>query len=206
MYLVAQSRNGVSSHEMRRLLGVTLKTAHRINLRIKGLMVEEFGPCTGEVEADETMVGGRHWGKRGRGAFKKTVVFGMLEREPKRVRAFIVPNCKATSLEPLIRQHLDPKAVFITDELKTYIGVAYRMGVRHRRVNHSAHLYAEGPFHTNSIENFWGQLKRSLDGTHHSVSPRYLPLYVAEYAFRYNHSSSDLFQLLLDQVMRPADG
>lgn len=157
---------------------------------------------SGEVEADETMVGGKRKGRRGRGAAGKTVVFGKLERGSKRVSAAIVPNVKAATLLPHFTDSVAKGTKLITDELKSYRKIARIEGMEHDTVNHGAGEYARGMTHTNTIENFWGQLKRSLDGTHHVISPKWLHLYVSEFAFRYNHRlvPVPMFDLLLSRV------
>jgi len=156
----------------------------------------------GEVEADETMVGGKRKGKRGRGAAGKTVVFGKVSRSKKRVNASVVKNVQAKTLLPQFTGSIAKGTKLITDELKSYKKIAQVLDAEHATVNHGAGQYVDGNVHTNTIENFWGQLKRSLDGTHHVVSPKYLHLYVSEFQFRYNNRSSSvpMFDLLLDRV------
>ena len=196
------SRNGVASRELQRHIGVTLKTAWRMQVKIKEMMQELPPFMSGEVEADETMVGGRRKGRRGRGAAGKTVVFGKLERSTKRVSTAIVPNVKAATLLPHFTDNVAKGTKLITDELKSYRKIARIEGMEHDTVNHGSGQYVKGTTHTNTIENFWGQLKRSLDGTHHVISPKYLHLYVSEFAFRYNHRlvPVPMFDLLLSRV------
>jgi len=200
---MSTSKNGVASRELQRHLGVTLKTAWRMQRKIKEMMQELPEFMSGEVEADETMVGGRRKGKRGRGAAGKTVVFGTLQRSNKRVQATVVKDVKAATLLPHFNDTVAKGTKLITDELKSYKKIARVMEYDHATVNHSAGEYAKSDgTHTNTIENFWGQFKRSVDGTYHVVSPRYLHLYVSEFQFRYNHRLSQvpMFDLLLDRV------
>ncbi|MDO8468223.1 MAG: IS1595 family transposase [Candidatus Peribacter sp.] len=202
IFLMSVSRNGVACRELQRHIGVTLKTAYRMQKQIRSMMQELPPYMSGEVEADETMVGGKRKGRRGRGAAGKTVVFGKLERGTKRVSTAIVPNVKAATLLPHFTDSVAKGTKLITDELKSYRKIARIEGMEHDTVNHGSGQYVKGSTHTNTIENFWGQLKRSLDGTHHVISPKWLHLYVSEFAFRYNHRlvPVPMFDLLLSRV------
>ncbi len=202
IFLMATSRNGVSARELQRHIGVTLKTAWRIQTKIKDMMQEDFDLLSGEVEADETMVGGKRKGKRGRGAAGKAVVFGTLNRQTRRVSASVVPNVKAQSLMPHFKDNVAKGTKLITDELYSYKKIAKVLDLDHETVNHGTGEYARGTISTNALENFWGQMKRSIDGTYHVVSPKHLHLYVSEFAFRFNHrlSSVPMFSLLLSRV------
>ena len=174
-----------------------------MQIKIKEMMQELPEYMDGAVEADETMVGGKQKGKRGMGAAGKTVVFGKLQRGTKRVNATIVKNVQAQTLLPHFKDSVAKGTKLITDELKSYRKIAQVIDIEHATVNHGAGQYVKNStIHTNTIENFWGQLKRSLDGTHHVVSPKYLHLYVSEFQWRYNHrnSSTPIFDLLLGQV------
>lgn len=206
IFLMAQSRNGVAAKEIERSVGVTYKTAWRMAKQIRLLMQESPALLSGEVESDETMVGGRRHGKRGRGAAGKTVVFGQLQREGK-LNTCIVENVKAATLLPHFEDNVAKGSTLITDELQSYKRIAKVMDMEHRTVEHGAHQYAKPDgTHTNTIEGFWSQMKRSLDGTHHVVSPKYLPLYVQEFQFRYNHGRNPvehLFSFLLSRVGLP---
>ncbi len=203
IFLMSTSRNGVACRELQRHLGVTLKTAWRMQRQIRDMMEELPEFMDGEVEADETMVGGKRKGPRGRGAAGKTVVFGTLQRGKKRVQTAVVPNVKANTLLPHFTDNVAKGTKLITDELRSYKKIAKVMEIEHATVNHGAGQYAKlDGTHTNTIENFWGQLKRSIDGTYHVVSPKYLHMYVNEFAFRFNHrlSSVPMFDQLLGRV------
>ena len=200
IFLFSQSKNGVSAKELQRHLGVTYKCAWRMAKQIRELMQENPTMFTGTVEADETYVGGKGKNnKRGRGAENKTAVFGVVEREGS-VVAKAVEDCKASTVMPLIRQNVVIGADLMTDEFRSYgkAGLEYN----HQTVKHGAKEFARGDVHTNTIEGFWSQLKRSIDGTFHFVSPKYLQTYVNEFAFRYNHRDSDahIFDLLLGKI------
>ena len=200
IFLFSQSKNGISAKELERHLGVTYKTAWRMAKQIRELMQQEPSMFGGTVEADETYVGGKGKNnKRGRGVENKTPVFGVVEREGS-VSAKAVKNCKASTVMPLIRENVEIGTNLMTDEFRSYgkAGLEYN----HQTVNHGTKEYVHGDVHTNTIEGFWSQLKRSIDGTFHSVSPKYLQAYVNEFAFRYNHrnSSVHVFDLLLGNV------
>lgn len=201
IFLMSQSKNGVSAKELERHLGVTYKTAWRIAKQVRGLMEQQPSMLGGTVEADETYVGGRGGNnKRGRGAENKTPVFGMVEREGN-VKAQAVTNAKALTIMPLLRENVEIGTNLMTDTFPSY-RKAHHFGFNHEKVNHSAKEYARGNVHTNTIEGFWSQLKRSIDGTYHQVSPKYLQAYVDEFAFRYNHRASPLhlFALLMGRI------
>ncbi len=200
MWLLANSRNGVSSHELGRSLGVTQKTAwfmlHRLRLALKADNSEQFA---GAVEADETYVGGKQRAtmttalgfKRlahGPGEGKATV-FGLLERstegsrKPSRVRAMVVKDRKRMSLLPAIRNNVLPGSVLYTDAWQPYRST--QRDYTHFYIDHAV-KYVEGHITTNRIENFWSCLKRTLHGTY--IAPRafHLQAYVDEQVYRFN--------------------
>lgn len=197
MWMLAGDRNGISSCELARAIGVTQKTAwfmlHRIRLAMKAKSI--LAPLRGEVEADETFVGGKkratHVTKLGHlksahgPATGKTTVFGMIERgQPSRVRAMVVPDHKRASLLPRIRENVLPGSMLYTDALRSYrnLGPDYS----HAFIDHML-TYVEGRVHTNTIENFWSCLKRTLHGTY--IAPRafHLDAYLDEQVFRFNN-------------------
>lgn len=201
VFLMSQSRNGVSAKELERQLGVTYKTAWRIGQQIRKLMTQGADLFGGTNEMDETYVGGVAKGKRGRGASKKTPVFGISNRESGQVYAKVVENVRASTLMPLVREKVAIGSRVMTDELSSYKKSA-SMGYNHETIQHAAKEYVRGDVTTNSIEGFWSNLKRGLDGTHHSVSPRHLQKYLDEFVFRWNHRASEehLFDLMLKRV------
>ena len=200
LYLFTTSRHGVPAKELQRQLGVTYKTAWRMGHEIRKYMgtVDGDPPLDGHVEADETYIGGRRaGGKRGRGAPGKTVVFGMVERGGD-VMTRVVPNVRKATLERHILENIKGGATVSTDELKSYARIA-RFGYNHGTVNHSADQWVNGIHHTNSIEGFWSQIKRSIRGTHIHVSRKHLSKYLGEFEFRYNlrHAPETMFARLL---------
>lgn len=207
IYLFANSKNGVSAMELQRHLGVTYKTAWRMAKQIRLLFQNQ--DCDGEplnniVEADETYVGGKHKGKRGRGAAGKTPVIGIAERGGE-VRAIVSADTKAASIEPFITSNVEKGSQLMTDEYRSYSRISLH-GYRHQTVNHSSGQYVWNDVHTNTIEGFWSQLKRSINGTFHSVSPKYLQHYVDEFAYRYNlrDCGRHLFDVILPTAAQPA--
>lgn len=189
IYLFSVSKNGVSAKELERQLGVTYKTAWRMANQIRKLFAEEIEqPFENTVEVDETYVGGSRRGKRGRGAEGKAPVIGIVERQGK-VKAKVSLDTKADTILPMIEETVKPEGRVITDDYRSYNRVSLH-GFKHDKIKHSTKRYVDGDIHTNTIEGFWGQLKRGLNGTYHSVSTKYLQHYVNEFSFRYNHRSA----------------
>ena len=217
MWLLANTKNGTSSHELGRALGVTQKTAWFMFHRIREAMKDGEGAAfSGEVEADETFIGGKvrtnYFSKSGfrklahGPATGKTTVFGMVERGDKahksRVRAMVVANHKAAILLPKIYANVAPGSTLYTDALRSYrqVGPNYI----HRFVDHSIR-YVEGRVHTNCIENFWSCLKRTIKGTYIAPRPFHLDRYLDEQVFRFNAREGDDAQRFVT-VLKNADG
>ena len=193
VWLIANSKNGISSHELARALNVTQKSAwfmlHRIRL---AMQTGSFDKLDGEIEADETFVGGRahnmHKDVRkrkitGTGMKDKTVVAGIRQRDGV-VRAKVVSDTKHSTLQAHIQENVEPGSTVYTD---THPGYRYRglSGYDHHMVDH-AEAYVQGRVHVNGMENFWSLLKRGLKGTYVSVEPRHLFRYIDERAATYN--------------------
>jgi transposase-like protein len=210
VWMIANCKNGVSSWELHRALGVTQKTAwfmlHRIRLAMQDT---DGGKLTGEIEVDETFIGGKarnmHAAKRrekitGTGGKDKAIAFGMVERGGK-VRASAALSRQAEDLQGEIRQHVEAGAAIFTDELKSYIGLDE--DYKHAVINHAVE-YVNGEVHTNTIENFWSLLKRGLHGTYVSVEPFHLFRYLDEQAFRYNNrkdmNDADRCSVVVSQI------
>lgn len=214
MFYMTASKNGVAAKELERLTGVTYKTAWRMAHQIRKLMVQGGDMLSGVVEADETFIGGKqanmHAEKRktlkpGTGGINKTAVFGMVERGGN-IKAGIVREVSSASLLPKVVQHVEAGSIIHTDEQRAY-RVLSRSGFTHSNISHSKGEYVRAEVHTNSIEGFWGQLKRSIHGTFHQVSPTHLQAYVDEFAFRYNHraavTEAPIFPRLVERVASP---
>lgn len=193
IYLFSTSKNGVSAKELERHLGVTYKTAWRIANRIRLLMVQNQDKLDGIVEADETYIGGRIKGSKKRWT-NKTAVLGATERKGK--AKALVTEANVTTATPFIAATVSENAELHTDE-----SVIYRLSkVSRQVVKHVDKEYVRGNVHTNSIEGFWSQLKRSISGTHHAVSPKYLQNYVDEFVFRYNLRNVLVYPVLIGRA------
>lgn len=205
MYLFTTSRHGVSAMELTRQLGITYKCAHRMGHKIREHMagVDDELPLYGQVEIDETYIGGRTHGVRGRGAANKTIVFGMMQRDGQ-VMTKVVPNVAKKTLQPIIEENILDGSVVHTDELKSYKGLK-KAGFNHKTVNHAAGEYASGETHVNNLENFWKHLKGSIRSTHIHVSKKYLHKYTKEFEYRFNsrENPSAMFPALTSQFPKP---
>jgi transposase len=204
VYLMASTRCGISAKQVERETGVTYKTAWRMCNLIRSRLFSGGDPLSGEVEMDETYVGGkRRGGPSGRPStmsHKKPVV-GMVERGG-RVHARVVPNVTGRTLVGLAEKHVTLGSAIYTDEYAAYNRLG-KSGFKHDRVQHKARVYVTGDnVHTNTIEGFWSLVKRGINGVFHAVSPKYLQHYVDEYSFRYNHrdSTTPMFTLMLRRV------
>ena len=220
MWLVVNAKNGISSMEIARSLGITQKSAwhmaHRIRFAMQSGSLFKLGSSGNPVEMDETFIGGKvknmHKSKRPKGtgfsgrpvgAMAKTIVVGMLERKG-RVKTEVVMERSAAALHALVYKHIDPSATLVTDELGGYKGT----DLAHEIINH-ADAYVRGQVHTNGIENFWSLLKRGLNGTYVNVEPFHLSRYLDEQVFRYNNratpdnplNDADRFTLACTQIL-----
>lgn len=194
-WLLTNCKNGISSYELARALGITQKAAWHVLHRIREAMTDtglKLG-ITAPVEIDETFVGGKvrnmHKAKRDRmeghqGGKGKAIVLGMLERGGK-VRAGVIADRKKHTMQPAIHAAVESGSHIITDEFPTYPFIAKDAYV-HEIINH-VEGYVREHVHTNGIENFWSLLKRGLGGTYVSVDAAHLNAYVAEQVFRFNH-------------------
>ena len=211
IYLFSVSKNGVSGKYLERQLGVTYKTAWRMANRIRKLFKESNNPLSNIVEVDETYYGGKevykHRGKRtpntqGRSIKTKTPILGAVEREGN-VIAKVVTDTKNNNIWPFVVENIKESATVKTDEYSSYKSLS-KLGYKHDVIEHGKKEYVKGDTHTNNLEGFWSQLKRSINGTHHSVSSKYLQNYVDEFVFRYNRRESKMpiFESLLQRVSR----
>jgi transposase-like protein len=198
-WMIVNAKNGISSCELARSLGVTQKTGwfmlHRIRLAMQDGSIEKM---KGRVEADETYIGGKarfmHKNKRtGKtGMVGKTAVLGLLEREagerPSRIRCKIVKRTRVAELDSAVRANVEKGSEVITDSLGSYYKLADEYA--HKVIDHAV-SYAEGHVHVNCLENFWSLLKRALKGTYVNVEPFHLFRYLDEQAFRFNERKDD---------------
>jgi transposase-like protein len=216
VWMIVNDKNGISSYEVARALDITQKSAwfmmHRIRLAMQRGGFDKF---SGQVEIDETFIGGKarfmHKGKReakimGTGPMGKSAVMGLLERHGpdghSRVRVKHVPNNRKKTLRPEIKAHVESGSAIYTDALKSYDGLATEY--THDVIDH-AEAYARGNVHTNGLENFWSLLKRAIKGTYVSVEPFHLFRYLDEEAFRFNTRKATDGERFLD-VLRSIIG
>jgi transposase-like protein len=222
LWMLVNCKNGVSSYEIHRALGVSQKTAwfmlHRLRLATKteAFLFKMGGENSGGVEVDETFVGGKfknmHKARRqrlsnlgGHAGGSKAIVQGMLDRDERKVRAKVVPNWKRETLQNEVLNNVRYGSKIYSDDAVAYDGLKQKYV--HEVVNH-AEEYVRGQVHTNGLENFWSLLKRNLKGTYVAVEPFHLDRYVDEQVFRFNNRAtkdnplkdSDRFLLALSQV------
>ena len=197
IWLIVSAKNGISSYEIHRALGITQKSAWFLMHRIrKAMQAGTFRKLAGEVEVDETFIGGlarnMHANKRNKvsktGFIGKVAVMGLLERHGGEIRTVIVGDTTRVTMQPKVRQYVEEGSNVFSDAHAAYTGLddAYV----HAVINH-AETYVRGNIHTNGIENFWSLLKRGLKGTYVSVEPFHLFRYLDEQAFRFNNRKGD---------------
>ena len=205
IYLMCESRKGMSANQLKRTLGVAYRTAWYLCHRLREAMGNDplDGPTlVGVVEVDETLVGGKAKGK-GRGyRDNKTLVAGALQRGGE-VRLERIPNVKRATLHDFIRRNCkDETEAFYTDELKSFLGIDDH-NTRHETVNHSQEVWVIGDVHTNSIENVWSLFKRSIIGVFHKMSAKHMDRYLAELEWRFNNRNNPhIFRNTLVRIVR----
>lgn len=219
VWMIVNCKNGISSHELARALGITQKSAwfmlHRVReaLHVPAQGSKLGGGSSSELEADETFIGGKvrnmHADRRLRFAQQggigaktgKTVVMGILDRSTRQMRAAVVPDVKRETLQNQILKNVKYGSTIYTDDAVAYDKLKWRFV--HDCVNH-AERYVNGRVHTNGLENFWSLLKRGLAGTYVAVEPFHLDRYVDEQVFRFNNrkdmSDADRFQKAMYQI------
>jgi transposase-like protein len=207
IWLIANAKNGISSYELSRSIGIMQKSAwhmlHRIRLAMQNGTINKL---SGSVEVDETFIGGKarnmHATKRkhlGTGGAGKVAVMGLLERHGE-VRTMVVSNVKRETLQPNVERMIEQGANVYTDAYVSYNNLDSQYV--HNVINH-AERYVNGHVHTNGIENFWSLLKRTLGGTYISVEPFHLFRYLDEQAFRFNKrkgTDADRFSALVSLI------
>ncbi len=213
LWMLVNCKNGISSYEVARDLGITQKSAwfmmHRLRRAMQKGSLMKLGGDGSEVEVDETFIGGKarnmHLDKRqrritGTGGKDKTAVMGILERDGE-VRTVVIPNRRKKVLQEEVQKHVAAGTALYTDALLSYDGLANDYA--HKVIDH-AEAYVDGRVHTNSLENFWSLLKRGISGTYVSVEPFHLFRYLDEQSFRYNNrkemNDADRFNLALSQI------
>ncbi len=201
IYLFSISKNGVSAKEIQRQTGLTYKACWRMCHQIRSLMADQGSiKLTGIVEADETYMGPKKRGMRGRGT-NKAPVLGVVQRGGD-VRAQVSTSVNAIQIGKHLIKNVQWGSKLMTDELPTYkwFGRHYK----HQFITHKRWKWARGEVYTNTIEGFWGLMKPSIRGTHRWISKTHLQKYVDEYVWRYNHrkDSQPAFGLLVSSATR----
>ncbi len=216
IFLMSQTRCGISAKQLERDLGVTYKTAWRMFHKIRSMLTQDDEPFAGPVEADEAYMGGRdHWKhgrrprKRGRPAvgMGKTPVLGIAQRgdgeRHGKVKVVVIEAATKAAILPHIKTKVLPASIIYTDEWHSYDRLG-EIGYAHSRVHHSAKVYVDGDAHTQTIEGFWSLVKRGITGVYHGVSAKHLQQYLDEYAFRYNNrdDARGMFKAFLGRIVK----
>jgi transposase-like protein len=194
-HLLCASKKGMSAKQIERMLGVTYKTAWFMMHRIREAMKQDTGPMGGPgkvVEVDETFVGGKAINRAWAKIPVKHAVFSLVERNGN-VASYHIANVTVKTLKPLLLSKVHRASTLMTDEASFYTGMG-RQFADHQRVNHRRSEYAKGPWHTNTVENFFSIFKRGIIGVYHHVSEAHLSRYTAEFDFRYNTRGGNDFE------------
>jgi len=221
MWMVSNCKNGISSYEIAKDVKVTQKSAwfmlHRIRLAMQDeTFGSKLGGRSGEVEADETFIGGkarnmhlnvktRRRPRPGHNVTDKTIVMGMMERGG-HVRTMVIPDRQKTTLQPIVKEHVHGGSALFTDEMGGYKGLSEEYN--HQIIDHAV-KYVDGRVHTNCMENFWSLLKRGLSGTYVAVEPFHLFRYLDEQVFRFNNrgnkenkiTDADRFDMIVRKIV-----
>jgi transposase len=185
IFLMSATRCGISAMQLMRETGVTYKTAWRMFNKIRGILGENVNDLEGTIEADETYIGGVKRGIEYRAGKGKTPVAGIVERRG-RIHTYIAKGEDSRMETDEIAKRVIRGSTVYTDEALHYRRLV-ALGLQHDRVNHRSKEYVRGRAHTNTIEGYWGNTKRGIDGVYHHISVKYLQSYLNEYGFRYNH-------------------
>ncbi len=190
VFLMVSSKKGVSTHQLHRTLGITLKSAwfvsHRIREAMKPTQTDPLGGAGMTLEGDETYIGGKGENRAYGPVPTKQIVMTLVERSGA-VRSFHVPNVTAATLHPILAKHANTDSRFMTDESNVYKGIGWNFRGGHATVNHSAKEYVRGEDYTNTVEGFFSIVKRGIYGIYQHVSEAHLKRYLTEFDFRYSY-------------------
>jgi hypothetical protein len=194
MYLIAGSKKGISSNQLHRTLGVTLKTAwfmsHRIREAMRSGALAPMGGEGGVVEVDETFIGIKKGVRKGKSHHHKLPVLSLVHRESGQARSFVVENISREALVPIVLANVDRETYIMTDEHGAYRDQFRMEFLGHGRVNHSKGEYGRGRVFTNTVEGFFSIFKRGMKGIYQHCSEKHLHRYMAEFDFRYNNRAA----------------
>jgi transposase-like protein len=190
-YLLCSSKKGISSNQLARTLGVTVKTgwfaSHRIREALRaGELRVPFGSGGGAVESDETFIGRKEGVPVRRGYAHKQAVLSLIDRDTKQVRSFYIDGTSAKDVLPILKANIAKEATVMTDEAGQYTNLNEEFA-RHEFVVHSAEEYVRGDVHTNNFEGFYSVFKRGMKGVYQHCREKHLHRYLAEFDFRYNN-------------------
>lgn len=188
VYLMVESKKGISAKQLQRTIGVSYKTAWYLSHRIRDAMGSiEQSPLVGVVEVDETLIGGKATGMGSGYRENKSVVIGAVERGGE-IRLRVIPNTRKHHVTEFIEGAVEnPQAIF-TDELRSYNDIPVSLPyTRHEAVSHGGDEWVRGDVHTNSVEGVWSLFKRSIIGSYHQLSIKHLPAYLDEIEWRFNN-------------------
>jgi len=201
IYLICSSKKGMSAFQLHRMLGITYKSAWFMGYRIRFAMTQSplSEKLSNIVEADETYVGGKARGKRGRGAENKTKIFSLIQRDGD-TKSFVVNNVKGKTLKKLIKDNVIETAHVMTDEFKAYNGLKKQVA-KHSTVEHGRKEYVRGIVHVNFAESYFSLLKRGILGTFHHVSEEHMPRYLSEFDYRWNRRDKNDGERTIEAIL-----
>jgi transposase-like protein len=196
IYLIASSKKGISSNQLHRTLGVTLKTAwfmsHRVREAMKDSSLSVFGAGGGMVEVDETYMLRTEGLGKGAHVSKKRKVLALIDRDTKQARSVVIDNVTTASIMPIVKENVAREAQLMTDQAMHYRKIGKEFSAHHT-VNHGKGEYVRREnreIHTNTVENYFSVFKRGMKGTYQHCAHNHLNRYLAEFDFRYNHRAA----------------
>lgn len=200
--LICNAKKGISAKQLSRDIAVTYKVAWAMSHKLRRAMQKAQArqrPFRGTVEVDESYIGSPAAGKRGRGAANKTILFGAKERHSRRVRVCVIPDIRHKTISTAVKRFVDFRAkTLIADQFRAYDPLKNMYTLK--RIRHKE-SYTRGGVHTQGVESLWAAIKRQYHGTHHWISPKHMPLYLAEIAFRMDGKGKAAYQRVLRSAL-----